>query len=311
MQRPALHVVYRYAQAVGDKVRPDYFSKKLALHSFLGALEVVGDQAQVTFLVDGAVDEDVAAMMRGAGEVRRGRWGSNRASYAEQLRVATTVDADLVWFAEDDYLYAEDALEALITASHDLPSVDWFALSGPTPMDRLELRRAQSEVPLPRSRHWAFGPAPRRDHERRRWQRIDSTTSTFGGRPEAIRRAAWLLRLCPWTGAAWDRTTCLALQGATPYPWAHVLSDLAPPSMPRRGRAPRIAYKVVARVVVDLAALVQRRHRSVMVAPVRHLVGHMDLPYEQDAGRWDALAEELLDARTRAGDPSDGRAVGW
>lgn len=311
MQHPVVHVVYRYAAAVGDKPRPDYFSKKLALHSFLVALEEVRDEVAVTFLVDGDVEADVEAMMRGAGALHRGRWGSNRASYAEQLRVAAGVRAELVWFAEDDYLYAADALHALVAAVQDLPGVSWFALSGPTPLDRLELRRAQSAVPLPRSRHWAFA-APRRDHERRRWQRIDSTTSTFGGRPEAIRRATWLLRLCPWTGAAWDRTTCLALQGATPYPWAHLLSDLAPPSMPARGRALRVAYKVLARLGVNLAALTQRRHEAVMVAPVAHLVGHMDLPYEQDRERWDALAGELLAGG--AGEDAtayDGRAVGY
>jgi len=152
--------------------------------------------------------------MQTAKDVRRGHWRSNRASYAEQFREARRLPAQLIWFAEYDYLYAPDALVALVTAVRDLPQVSWFALSGSTPLHRLELLRAQSAVPLPPSKRWTSGLS-RRDEFERHWLRIDSTTSTFGGRPGAIRRAYWLLRFCPWSGAAWDRTTCLAIQGAT------------------------------------------------------------------------------------------------
>lgn len=141
--------------------------------------------------MDGAVPSDVETVMRAAGEVRCGHWSSNRASYAEQLRVARGLSAQLVWFAEDNYLYARDSLTTLVSAVRELPCVSWFALSGPTPLHRLELRRAQSSVPLPQSRQWNSGTSWH-DRGGRPWRRIDSTTSTFGGRPEAIRRTYWV-----------------------------------------------------------------------------------------------------------------------
>jgi hypothetical protein len=283
-----VHVLYRYTESVGRKPRPDYFSKELALRSFVQALQPVRDDVTVTFLVDGRVSAEVGALMDAAGEVRRGHWNSNRASYAAQLRLATGLQADVIWFAEDDYLYAPHALRALVTAVRELPRVSWFALSGPTPLERLELRRAQSAVPLPRSKRWREGA--RAIDGSAQWRRIDSTTSTFGGRPHAIRRDRWLLRLCPWSGAAWDRTTCLALQGATPYPWRYLFSDLLPPSTPRRRRSARVAWRIVTRIAVNLAARTRRPHREVLVAPTVPLVGHMDLPYENDPERWHALA---------------------
>jgi hypothetical protein len=285
-------VLYRYTESLGSKPRPEYFSKMLALRSFVRAMAPVQDHVAVTFLVDGTVSDEVAALMAATGEVRRGHWCSNRASYAEQLRVARGLSAQLVWFAEDDYLYTHDSLASLVGAVRELPDVPWFALSGPTPLHRLELRRAQSAVPLPRPRHRDSEPSWR-DPAGRPWRRIDSTTSTFGGRPGTIRRAYWLLRLCPWTGAAWDRTTCLAIQGATPYPWRHVLRDLLPASTPRRHRVLRVCWRVLTRVAVNLAALTQRHRRHVLIAPPAPLVGHMDLPYESDPERWDALASDL------------------
>ncbi len=245
-----VHVVYRFTESVGPKPRPDYFSKRLALESFLQALAPARNEIAVTFLVDGPVTSGVRDMMHAAGEVREGAWGSNRASYAEQLRVMSRVSAELVWFAEDDYLYAPESLSVLATAVKEFPSVSWFALSGPTPLHRLELTKAQSIVPLPRSRRWTVGTTLS-DASGRHWRRIDSTTSTFGGRPAAMRQALWVLRLCPWSGAAWDRTTCLAVQGATPYPWRHLLTDLRPDSTPRRHQALRVSWRLVSRVAVN------------------------------------------------------------
>jgi hypothetical protein len=205
------------------------------------------------------------------------------------MRLARSTDADLVWFAEDDYLYAGDALVALASAVRAKPDVDWFALSGPTPLHRLELRHAQSAVTLPRSHRWASAARV----GQRGWRRIDSTTSTFGGRPSAVRSAFWLLRLCPWSGAAWDRTTCLVLQGATPYPWRYLLSDLLPASTPPRHKALRVGWRVATRIAVNAAAATQRRRQAVLISPAVPLVAHLELPLEERSDVWLARAADL------------------
>ena len=290
-RRPVIHAIYRYTDAENGKARPPYFSKELALTSFVQAVNAAADDVAVTFLVDGAVAPGMVDLMQSVGVLRNGTWSSNRASYAEQLRLARSADADLVWFAEDDYLYADDALVALASAVRAKPDVDWFALSGPTPLHRLELRHAQSAVTLPRSRRWPSADPARVGQ--RGWRRIDSTTSTFGGRPSAVRSAFWLLRMCPWSGAAWDRTTCLALQGATPYPWRYLLSDLLPASTPARHKTLRVAWRIATRLAVNVAAMTQRRQQAVLVSPAVPLVAHLELPLEERADVWLARAAAL------------------
>lgn len=284
-------VLYRHAESANRKDRPPYFSKLLALQSFVRAVEAAEGRVSVVFVVDGHLSPDAAALMGRAGSLRRGSYGSNRASYIATVAMPRTLTParDVVWFAEDDYLYEETSLVALLDAATAIPEADWFALSGPTPPTMLEMRRAQGPVriaPLQRPGGVAFAGG-------RPWRRIDSTTSTFGGRWDAVVRDVRLLQAVPWTGAAWDRTTCLALQGVTPYPWRHVLSDLVVPSTPAQHRALRVAWRVAGRVAVNLRAQRLPSHRGVLVAPETPLVGHMNLPYEERPEHWDDVASEV------------------
>lgn len=286
-----MHVIYRYTASENRKTRPAYFSKELALASFLNAFEAARSDVRVTFVVDGDLSSEVRSVMQACGALEYGEWRSNRASYGAQLRLARSVNAALVWFAEDDYLYDGDALVALVAAVRATPNVDWFALSGPTQVHRLELSRAQSAVPLPDSRRWGGGHAT--CVAGRSWRRIDSTTSTFGGRPAAVRSSHWLLRLCPWSGGAWDRTTCLALQGATPYPWRYLLSDLLPASTPPKNKALRVVWRIASRLAVNIAAVTQRPRQTVLISPAVPLIAHLELPLEERPLIWHALAADL------------------
>jgi hypothetical protein len=99
--------------------------------------------------------------------------------------------------------------------------------------------------------------------------------------------------MCPWSGAAWDRTTCLALQGATPYPWRYLLSDLLPASTPPRHKTLRVAWRIATRLAVNVAAMTQRRQQAVLVSPAVPLVAHLELPLEERADVWLARAAAL------------------
>ena len=109
----------------------------------------------------------------------------------------------------------------------------------------------------------------------------------------AVLRDERLLRLVPWTGAAWDRTTCLALQGVTPYPWRHVLQDLVVPSTPRKHLVARVTWRGMSRVAVNLRSVRRPSRRGLLVAPVTPLVGHMNLPYEERPEHWGEIAGEV------------------
>ncbi len=295
----AVHAVYRYAATENLKARPPYFAKGLALASFVRALERAGGEVSASFFVDGPLDEGTAEVMSAHGTVLAGRYGSNRASYRAALTLPRTLGlaADVVWFAEDDYLYEPGSLTELARAAAEIPEASWFALSGPTPPVMLEMRIAQGPVriePLARPGGTAdVGGTP--------WRRIDSTTSTFGGRTAAIVRDERLLRAVPYTGAAWDRTTCLAVQGITPYPWPHVLRDLVVPSTPREHRVARVSWRLATRVAINVRSMRRPGQRGALVAPVTPLVGHMNLPYEERPAHWDAVAADTAAWAARAG----------
>jgi hypothetical protein len=288
MSATTVRVLYRYAASANLKARPPYFSKELAVASFVRAIRSTDGRARATFVVDGSIEDSLLDVMSSAGDVVRGSYGSNRASYGATVSMAGGLCAgeDLTWFAEDDYLYEADSLAGLLAAADAIPEAGWFAMSGPTPPVMLEMRRAQGPVDVPPLAR----PGGVVEVGGRPWHRIDSTTSTFGGRTSRVVHDARLLRAVPWTGAAWDRTTCLAVQGVTPYPWAHVLDDLVVPSTPARMRALRVAWRITGRVAVNLRSMRLAATRGVLVAPVTPLIGHMNLPYEERPEHWGAVA---------------------
>lgn len=286
-----VRVLYRYSSSTNLKDRPPYFSKELALASFERAVQQADGRARATFIVDGQVDAEVLRTMSRVGDVVRGSFGSNRASYRATVGMVSQLaqDEPLTWFAEDDYLYEPSSLVCLLAAADAIPEAEWFALSGPTPSVMLEMRKAQGPV--------ALKPLARTGGQVEvdgvPWRRIESTTSTFGGRTASVVRDRRLLQAVPFTGAAWDRTTCLAVQGATPYPWRHVLDDLVVPSTPRERRALRVAWRLTGRVLVNARSSVRLpAHRSPLVAPITPMVGHMNLPFEERPEHWDVVAAQ-------------------
>lgn len=284
-----LRVIYRSYAGENRKPRPPYYSKRLALASFLRAFEVLGDAGRVVFVNDGWLDEDVLRVMRRAGEVVQADRGTVRSSYRTALSMPRKRRwrEDIVWFAEDDYLYAPDALVRLLHAADAVPEADYFALHGSNDHSKLltECKTAQGPVEIEPLRRpgggvWLDG---------RFWQRIPNTTSTFGMRREALMQDERLLWLCPWSGCAWDRTSCLAAQGYEPYPWRHIFADLVVPSTPRDQRVQRAVVKIVMRVVVNLRSHRRPSRRRMLIAPDPNLVAHMEPPLP-NAGAWSALA---------------------
>lgn len=288
-----LRVVYRYHAGNNDKQRPSYFSKSLALASFLRAIEPVRGVSQVLWLVDGPLPGDVERVMAAHGDIVRGCFGSNRQSYLHAVQVPRQQkwDTGLVWFSEDDYLYAADAFTQLLRAARHAPALSWFAMYGPTVSSQLESPRAQGPVRLKAVDAAVSDFAIDDTH----WGRIDSTTSTFGGWAQAVRADERILRLCPWSGAAWDRTTCLAVQGVTPYPWRHVLAELVVPSTPRRSRHLRATLKIGMRLLVNLRAQRRTSNQRLLFGPTPNLATHMEVPYLEPSQHWDSAVLDVIE----------------
>ena len=200
-----LHVLYRISASENYKARPTFYSKRVALASFLESLarvEVVGD---VGFLCDGPVPEDLVAKMGTRGAIVElpglGNSGSYRRALAMLREQPRWSDDDLVYFAEDDYLYRPEALAEMIAAAHEIAAASFF-----TPYDHPDYRSSLAHRRfgrLHRKEQWSIGST--------RWRSVRSTTMTFSAH-------------------AWDR--CARQQGSTnsePADPARVTSRLGRP----------------------------------------------------------------------------------
>jgi hypothetical protein len=289
-----LRVIYRFYAGENAKPRPPCYSKRLALVSFLRAFEALGDAGRVAFLCDGGLpEEDILHVMRQAGEVVCTGSGSSRSSYLAALKMPRKCgwQEDIFWFAEDDYLYTPDALMQLIHAANAVPEADYFALHGS--IDDLYLRGECQTAQPPVWVEPLHRPGGEVRLDGRFWRRIDSTASTFGMRREALRQDERLLRLCPWSGCAWDHTSCLVAQGYEPYPWRHLFADLIVPSTPRNQRLRHAAVKIAMRVIVNLRSHRRPSQQRVLVSPAPALIAHLELPGFDNAG-WHKLAAETI-----------------
>ncbi|MGH3565070.1 MAG: hypothetical protein ACRDRH_03365 [Pseudonocardia sp.] len=273
---PHLRVVYRSHGGENGKGRPEYYSKRLALASFLRATEGLTPAPELIFLNDGPIPADRLELMQASGEVVPLYAGSNRRSYRAAIALATRRDGgdnDLTWFAEDDYLYTSDALRHLAAAAVARPDADYFTMLGSESADT----RSPRNRPTPRPEPGAEGDPHATTIAGVAWFRALSTTSTFGVRQRVLREDANLLRTCPFAGADWDYATCLVYQGLLPFTAAEVLADLFPVEGMPSARLRSMA-RGMARTGIALRAFRRPTRRRVLIGPDPELISHMELP---------------------------------
>lgn len=271
-----LHVVYRSVGSENEKNRPPFYDKTLALASLLRAAERSGLSNELVFVNDGPIPLQRLDLMVAAGEVVQVSCGSNRASLRRALtfpRERGWEPDDLVWFAEDDYLYAPQAFAAVVAAARELRHADYFAHYSEPLFDPATRLSAGIEI---RSRADGDRNAVPLVHPR--WYDAPNTTSTFGARVRTLLADEWLLRTVPFTGGAFDCTTFLTLRGCIPFG----LNELGgEPLDPRKASAAQRAVRRVAltavRLALDAVALARpARARRILVAPEPQLATHME-----------------------------------
>jgi len=272
-----LRIIYRSHDGENSKHRPVYYSKDIALISMLRAARGVQPAPDIIFVNDGPIHPARIAVMQAAGELVAIAGGSNRASFRAAVSLSVTRnwdDHDLVWFAEDDYLYAPESLRRLTAAAARLSWADLFSMYGSEALDTSASRRR----PRPRTLPGALGDANAVTVEQVQWYRSMATTSTFGIRPRALRQDARLLRASPYTGGAWDRTTNLTAAGYQPFRAAELVSDLLPGSALSVTLWPRSFIRGVVRAGFNLRAIRRPTRRRVMICSDPELISHMEPP---------------------------------
>lgn len=263
---------YRTSAAGNAKPRPHWFSRRVALRSFLLAADRIG--AEVVVVADGGLPAELRDLV--PGEVVEVRGGSAAKGFRRLLDVAD-VGTGLVWFAEDDHLYRPEALAAVHEALQALPHADYASVYTP---DNSAWHARSPSQPAHR------GPQQRWQVGDRVWQRTWDSVSSFGLRAEALRQDRALLRLCSRCGGPWDHACVLAVQGQQPYPWRALHTDLF--LRWSRASAGRVVTRPALRAAVDLAAV--RRART-WVAPVVDLATHAEIGHIAPGTDWAALAD--------------------
>lgn len=305
-----LHVVYRSYGGANTKERPSWFSKELALRSMLRAVEEAG--AEILFLNDGPIGDDLVALMRSYGEVVTLPGVGMRASYLEALRLPVRrgwAPDDIAYLVEDDYLHTPDALVRLAEAADTLPA-DYFALYGLDPAlgIRQDPNVARHENVVPRG--WA-PPAPV-ERDGVRWVGVPATASTFGARVRVLAedwRISWLAGL-GHRKMYRDRDVCLTLQGYPSHPWPRLACDLLLLSSGSLSWRARGAFLVPFKAAMNLRAHRRPARRRVLMCTLPNLAMHLETAYMAPGRDWDQLARTTAAwTPTRAGRkraPGDG-----
>lgn len=189
---PRFHIIYRSSPGENQKGRPSFYSKELALSSFLSALEhaPAGDRI---FVNDGALTDARADQMRTAGRVVQLPAVGNCRSYRACIGLVETADwadDDLVYMVEDDYLHLPHSLTSLVNVASALRDVDYFTLYNHP--DYYALARHRSYMMLRRGRSVV---------DEVEWRSVRSTCLTYGARVGALRQDSWVHYLCSRPGA--------------------------------------------------------------------------------------------------------------
>lgn len=298
-----LHIVYRSYGGENQKGRPSYYSKLLALESTIRAFEELPKgAAELIFLNDGPIPGDRLRVMEASGEIiaraNLGMRGSIRAGMALPAQ-RRWKPGDLVWFAEDDYLYLPQAFGDLLKAAELFPQAAYFGLyaqigdrlpnGNPTDETRVPASWRESEVTLVNGHPWRRGL---------------STTSTFGARVKPLLEDRRMMDMAMESGGAFDHTTCLMYQGHMPYPM-FALTEPLRSTKDAKDWLRRAAISTVRAGLNGYQAMRKVTGSSIrlLVAPEPALSTHLETAYLASGNDWEAVArstKEWAQARNLA-----------
>ena len=272
-----LHFVYRTTGGESAKPRPTFYSKDIALGSFIRAVTATGFDASVTFLVDGPIDELSLGPLRAAGDVVQltglGNSGSYRAALSFVLTSPVIADEDLIYLAEDDYIYREDAFAQWLAAARSLDRAAFFTL-----YDHPDYYRHPAQLKYLSNHHTRSWPVVEVE-----WRAVRSTTMTFGARVAALRQLAYFhllgtRRPYPRDYDIWSMTTVPSTRLSTAV---------------RLARAPDFFRAEAGGVPVRrFSAMVARASTNLLVAPRAGLATHAEEDQLAPGTDWEAVAAD-------------------
>lgn len=165
--------VYRYYPGDNNKGRPLYYSKEMALKSFIDSYSSVGCYKKLLFVVDGvSIPDSINSLINGiADEIIFFGGLGNSNSYVKILDLVCGLDGfNYFYFSEDDYLYKKKSLAEFVNAIESIKYSDYISLYDHP--DRYS--RTDNKTPLGGEKIFVAGG--------QHWRTVESTCMTFGGR---------------------------------------------------------------------------------------------------------------------------------
>jgi len=172
------YFIYRYYPGENMKGRPHFYSKRLALNSFINAYRNVHAEKKLIFVVDGPPSpislldchEELVTethFLNGIG---------NSSSYLRALEYIVELDGnDIFYLSEDDYLYLPQALSAFVDVIERLALVHYATL-----YDHPDRYTRSDNKSVPGGEYIYISNT---NH----WRTVESTCCTFGGRVLALK----------------------------------------------------------------------------------------------------------------------------
>jgi hypothetical protein len=290
-----LLVVLRTTPRENAKKRPTWYSKDLAFSSLLRAIEgarAVGHSVHLTVLADGGVPNSVVLDNTTAADIVHIDEGTSRGSMLASFRVARErlkSSEDLIWFAEDDYLYRPDALEKFVTCACSTPAT-YFSLHKP---DDSDWHASHPSQPLGSVQHVTFS-VKGLGCANEQWRRVTHTNSTFGVKASAFLEDLAFIQLATMGGGPYDHSTFMMLQGRRPFPIRKIHRNLN--FRPEPAQAVKSLGRIPARALIDTASLLMNRRSRLLVAPIEDQVCHMEDTHISYSFDWESLASSLRGA---------------
>jgi hypothetical protein len=277
------HFVYRSTGKENRKKRPAYYSKAVALASFLAAVDALPVSGDIVFVNDAPIPAALEDVMRQHGLVINVPGLTMLTSYQRALAVPEErgwAADDLVYFSEDDYLYQPDAFVSLVDVACQAPAEAYFALYA----SYAGLEPSGQPVPADRRRRERSGASY--VGAGRPWVTALSTTSSFGARVQTLRKDRLLHRYAPRTGGPWDHAISLAHSGRLAFDWR----DLSAPLISPDYRLAHAARQFTLRLGLDALSIASKYHPRPLIAAVPALATHMEEPHVAAGTDWSAVA---------------------
>lgn len=190
---PRLRVLVRSQGAENRKDRPDFYDKTTCVAPLIVAAEAATPPVELVIVHDGPLPADRERLMATAGEADQREFGSSCESFRSTVAMATgraCNEADLVGFAEDDYLSRPDAFVRLTKATQRVTPADYFSMY----VGELASRQpAAGNVVGLAGDSTSAAPADVAVD----WVPAASSTSSFEVRVRQLRKDSGLLRVLP------------------------------------------------------------------------------------------------------------------